>query len=133
MIFWGELLYEDQAVDAKVFELVKTGETLYKFQEKLNKQANDNGFEYEIDGFKGWVVNCPIGNSRLFGEKYDEYDFVCKYAYDGSIDKWRYTFYSKKDSEFDCADVCQKDFNGGGHHGAAGGWLEYNIFDKNHM
>jgi len=128
MIFWGQLLYEDQHADAKVFELVNTGEILYKFQQKLNEQANCNGFEYEIDGFKGWVVNCPVGNSRLFGEKYDEYDFVCKYAYDGSIDKWRYTFYSKKDSEFDCAKVCKEHFNGGGHHGAAGGWLEFNQF-----
>jgi oligoribonuclease NrnB/cAMP/cGMP phosphodiesterase (DHH superfamily) len=124
--FWDNLLFGN----TKMIEMVNHGEILYRYQEKQNERICRNGFEVEIDGHKGYAVNCPSGNSRLFGELINQYDFVVKYAYDGNMKKWRYTFYSSNDSEFDCAKYCKEYFNGGGHLKAAGGWLEYNYFQK---
>lgn len=122
--FWNDLLYGN---DRGVFDYIHEGEIIYRYKEKENLRIQNNGFEYEIDGFKGFVVNHSLGNSRIFGDKFEQYDFVCKYSYDGT--KWRYTLYSKEASTFDCAEICKKYFNGGGHVHAAGGWLEYNYFN----
>lgn len=125
---WSMLLYENDF--KQIASLIELGRGISSYQEAIYKQANHNGFEATINGYTGWVVNCPIGNSRLFGEKYNEYDFVCKYSYDGSIGKWRYTFYSNNDSTFDCAKVCRNIFSGGGHTKASGGSLDYNYFHR---
>lgn len=126
---WKMFLYDNDF--KKLSSMIDIGEGIWKYQMNIYKQANHNGFEATIDGrHKGWVVNCPIGNSFLFGDKYKEYDFVCKYSYDGSIGKWRYTFYSKEDSTFDCAKVCRNIFEGGGHLHAASGFLDYNFFHR---
>lgn len=125
---WKLFLYDNDY--RRIVELIDIGKGIFSYQTKIYQQANHNGFEATIDNHKGWIVNCPIGNSRLFGDKYDEYDFVCKYSYDGSIQKWRYTFYSKDDSTFDCAKVCRNIFEGNGHKSAAGGSLDYNYFHR---
>lgn len=126
--FWPKLLYDNDY--SYVAAMISTGEAMNRYQEKIYFQANRNGFEASINGYKGWIVNCPIGNSFLFGNKYKEYDFVCKYSFDGSIGKWRYALYSKNDSEFDCGKVCRETFNGNGHVHAAGGILDYNYFHR---
>ena len=116
---WGELLYDNRLT--KTYKMIETGKLLHRYQEAMYAQACGNGHIVHIDGHTGYAVNCPVGNSRLFGDKYDEYDFVVKYHYDGSIKRWKYTFYSKDDSTFDCAAICRKHFAGGGHKHAAGG------------
>lgn len=126
--FWVDMLYDNNIMEVQ--RLINNGETVNSYQEKIYKQANKNGFEAFINGFKGWVVNCPIGNSFLFGDKYMQYDFVCKYAFDGEINKWRYSFYSKNESKFDCGKVCRSTFNGNGHVHAASGFLDYNFFNR---
>lgn len=122
--FWADLFSRI----TKTVHMVENGEVIYRYQEKQNERIRHSGFEVEIDGHKGYAVNCPSGNSRLFGELINKYAFVVKYAYDGNMKKWRYTFYSSGDSEFDCAKYCKEYFNGGGHKGSAGGWLEYDYF-----
>ena len=56
---------------------------------------------------------------------------VCKFGYDGSIHKWRYTLYQsdKIDNIVDVSEIAKR-YGGGGHRGAAGFVLDYNIFDK---
>jgi len=125
---WEMLLYERDY--KQIASLVDLGRGIAKYQKAIYEQANHNGFETEIDGFKGWVVNCPIGNSLLFGDKYIEYDFVCKFSYDGSVNKWQYSFYSNGNSHFNCAEICQKYFNGNGHAHAASGFVNYNFFHR---
>jgi oligoribonuclease NrnB/cAMP/cGMP phosphodiesterase (DHH superfamily) len=126
--FWKELLYA--AIPKKTLEMIDRGRMLYDYQMSIYKCVVKNGFEYEIGGIKSFVVNCPFGNSELFGDKYDEYPMVCKYSYDGQIKKWRYTFYSNcKDPNVDCGEIARLFFAGGGHQGSAGGMLEYNYFE----
>ena len=126
--FWEKMIYSNDY--AYISDMIMTGRAVSKYQDYIYRQCNRSGFEYTIDEFKGWIVNCAIGNSFLFGDKYKEYDFVCKYAYDGAIRKWRYSLYANKDSKVDCAELCRKYFDGNGHKGAAGGSLDYNFFEK---
>lgn len=126
--YWKKFLYGGDYSD--IADMISTGEAATRYQKRIYEQANRNGFETTIDGYVGWAVNCPIGNSFLFGDKYKEYDFVCKYSFDGSIGKWRYSFYSNNDSTFDCCQICRDIFSGGGHTHAAGGTLNYNYFNR---
>ena len=126
--FWRELLY--RTIPQKTMEMVNNGRMLYDYQDMVNHQVLHNGFEYDIAGVKTFCLNTPNGNSRIFCEKYDEYPMVCKFSYDGSINKWRYTFYSNgKDPNVDCGEIARLFFAGGGHHSSSGGQLDYNYFE----
>jgi oligoribonuclease NrnB/cAMP/cGMP phosphodiesterase (DHH superfamily) len=125
---WQELLYENGG--SVIVKYINNGEIINSYQRNINKRVLHNAFEVEIDGIKTLALNTTYGNSLIFGEKYGEYPMVCKFSYDGSIKKWRYTFYSHEQYKdtVDCSEIAKKYFNGGGHRGAAGGTLNYNYF-----
>lgn len=125
--FWNALLYEGPR---KTYDMVEEGKLIFKFMESQSKSVMNNAFEVTIGDYKGIAVNCPFGNSRLFGDAYDKYDFVIKYSQAGS-DAWKYTMYSR-DGGVNCAELIMKEFpNCGGGHAHAGGFtLNENIFDK---
>lgn len=127
---WQKLLYENGG--REIVRFINAGEVINKYQQSINRIVLNNAFESEIDGIKCLCLNTPHGNALIFCEKYDEYPLVVKFSYDGSIGKWRYTFYSndKYADIVDCAKIASEGFNGGGHRGAASGWLECNIFAK---
>lgn len=124
--------------------VISTGKILSKYQEKLNKNIMHNSFEIQIDidiprdyidpdntlGLEEEIIRSGkficvngYGNSRVFGEAYNEYDGVIIFHFNG--EKWEYSCFSKEGNEFQCnllALYYRKKFgmNGGGHHHAAG-------------
>lgn len=127
MEFWSELLYEGPK---KAYDMIDDGEKIFKFMENQSKSVMRNAFEVKIGDHTGMVVNCPFGNSRLFGEAYEKYDFVIKYS-QSAPNTWRYTIYSHEGG-VDCAELIDKYFHhtGGGHAHAGGFALNTNIFSK---
>ena len=152
---WDDLIYTSSQYESS--KIVNDGRILWTYQEVRNKASMRNAFESDVyerllcayqeaqykanlrNAFESDVfgptclcLNSCQGNSRIFCEKFDEYQMVCKFGYDGSIHKWRYTLYSsdKNDNIVDVSDIA-KHYGGGGNRGAAGFVLDYNIFDKN--
>ena len=126
--FWNELLYEGPK---RAYDIIDEGELIFKFQENMNKSVMYNAFNITIGEYHGIAVNMPYGNSRIFGEEFDKYDFVCKYS-QTKPNEWKYTFYSKPDG-MNIVDMIDKYFpgSGGGHVAAGGITLNRNLFDGN--
>jgi hypothetical protein len=127
--FWNEMLYSGPKM---AYDTIDKGEIIFAYQETLYKSAMANSFEVTIGEYKGIAVNCCVGNSRLFGDLINEYDFVCKY-HQLSPDRWKYSFYSKEDGA-NCEELVKRYFNDlglqGGHVHAASGIIDRNVFDK---
>jgi oligoribonuclease NrnB/cAMP/cGMP phosphodiesterase (DHH superfamily) len=100
----------------------------------VNKDILKNAFEVEFTKI-GTVLclNSIYGNSKIFGDKFDEYVAVCKFGYDGTHDTWVYSMYASevfnKDNDVDLTPIA-KFFGGGGHKHACGWTLSFNIFDR---
>mgnify|MGYP006872971465 FL=1 len=126
---WDDLLYS--STQKKTIDMVQDGTLLYKYQASVDKENIHNAFEYYIAGIRTLCLNTCYGNSRIFGEKIEEYPMVCKFSYDGSIGKWRYAFYShsRYADNVDCAKIASEYFNGGGHKASAAGMLDNNFFE----
>lgn len=105
--------------------LIEKGKTISTFREKENKKTMTRSFERKI------VVNgkdhnvCCVnasGNSLLFGDAYENYDFVMTFGFNG--DNWVYTMFSKDDGTDvgQIAKACGEYYGitGGGHIHAAG-------------
>lgn len=121
--------------------IIGNGTAIKKYLESMyTKQVEDKAFEIKINDriiekqYSGLALN-GTGNSLVFGDKINEYDFVCLFSYYG--DKWRYSIYSAKD-DVDCSDIAYKlghfdGLGGGGHKGAAGFVTNTNILDGLHL
>jgi hypothetical protein len=127
MEFWSELLYEGPK---KAYDMIDDGEKIFKFMENQSKSVMKNAFKVKIGDHTGMVVNCPFGNSRLFGDVFEQYDFVIKYS-QSAPNTWRYTIYSNEGG-VDCTELISKYFHGtGGGDACAGGFvLNVNIFSQ---
>ena len=75
-----------------------------------------------------FVVN-GIGNSSVFGDIIDDphIAFTCLFSYSSKAKKYIYSFYSTKD-EYDMSEIAHR-LGGGGHRGAAGCQLTFNMFE----
>lgn len=126
---WDDLIYTSSQYES--LKIVNNGRMLWAYQEAQNKANLRNAFESDVFGPTCLCLNSCQGNSRIFCEKFDDYQMVCKFGYDGSIHKWRYTLYQsdKIDNIVDVSEIA-KHYGGGGHRGAASFVLDYNIFDK---
>lgn len=74
------------------------------------------GYEIKYKKKKIFVLNVGNANSKIFGDRINEYDAVMIYCYDG--EKYKCSIYSNKES-FDCSTFAEA-LGGGGHKGAAG-------------
>lgn len=72
-------------------------------------------YEAEFEGHKVLVLN-DRGNSSMFGDRINDYDFVVSWRFDGEY--YRYSLYSVKD-DIDCTPIAKK-YGGGGHAHACG-------------
>lgn len=126
---WRDAVYNEKET---LRNIMGDGETVLETFKQIQDIIRRNAFEYtfDFDGEKvtAICINSPWGNSDLFGELYNEYPMCVKYAYDGNIKKWRYTFYSNDETGYDCEKVASTMFNGGGHKHAAGGTTDECVF-----
>lgn len=130
--FWDDAIYNNPRIISTV---INDGAVIEKFMTRSNASLMKNAFIWEFNGINILCVNAIQGNSNIFGDDFndDKIDAVCKFGYDGSIDRWRYTFYSKETGA-DCSELVSKikkeynTNNGGGHKHAAGISLDTCIF-----
>lgn len=125
---WEELLYATNEI--KILKYVESGRTISKYIAIENSKRMNSAFERNMFGLRFLCLNETYGNSRIFGDKFDEYDAVIKFSYDGDI--WRYTAYASAvndpDNEIDLS-IMAKQFGGGGHKHACGWSSKLNILD----
>lgn len=106
--------------------VIDRGDILYKFIERDYKEYREQySYETEIGGFKCLAISRKC-NSWIFGEKYDEYDIVMTWGFNGK--EYSYSIYSSK-PYVDCCAIA-KSYGGGGHKGAAGFKLSEMPFKK---
>lgn len=131
---WDDFIYNDAS---KVFNAINNGVILSKYQENMNKRVMHNTHVEYVYGFSCLCVNTPFGNSRIFGDKFKEYDVVCKYSFNGR--DWVYTFYSNDTSPSDVSIIVknyareyeERVISAGGHRHAAGMVVTFNVFNVN--
>lgn len=125
---WDNLIYSSNS--RETYAYVNNGKLLWDYQTAQNNRNMRNAFESDVFGVKCLCLN-GYGNSRIFGDKFDEYPMVCRFNYDGSANKWRYSlFSSEKYSEPTDVSVIAKTYGGGGHRHAAGFVTDEFIFGK---
>ena len=99
---------------------------------KNEHYLRSNGFEFNLMGYSMLVCN-QRNNSLLFGDKINEYDIVCPFVLQERNGKLIYTYslFSAK-ADVDCQAIAEL-FGGGGHKGAAGFSLKWNLFTTNKL
>lgn len=110
--------------------LLVQGETVSKYI-ALNNAEHLKGFAYEsVINYDGNDIKCLVinrrSNSKIFGEKYDEYPLVMVWVFNGEW--YQYSIYSS-DPTIDCSKIAES-YGGGGHKGAAGFKSKELLFKK---
>jgi hypothetical protein len=120
--FW-EAIYNDN--HRVIFAAIQSGERYVQDEEESNAILREmGGFETDIFGNNCYCLNNLKAGSDQFGDEYADHDMVCRFAYTGK--GWSYSLYSSKEN-VDCSEIA-KQYDGGGHRGAAGFKLDYCIF-----
>ena len=136
--FWDLLIADGPDWGDHIDMVIETGETTMAYNYRVifpMLMSTARYFSLDLDipfgstmRFENCIaVNTSYGNSAIFGgngEGYKEYDICFKYHQNGE-GNWTYTMYSNK---HDVSHIA-KYLGGGGHPGAAGFTLPYNMFD----
>ena len=110
--------YNEKECEQIVQSFIDDGSVIAKYLDSRDlKFLEEKGYELEIDGLKGICMNHD-GNSYSFGDRFEEYDFVMDFHYDGKEKVWTYSLYTSK-SNVDVSVIAKK-YGGGGHAKAAG-------------
>lgn len=122
-----DILSNDQVLKLEV--ITGFGKLINRYNNKMNESLRaSNGYESSYNGINCFVLN-KIGNSDIFGDKFDKYPFMVAWMFDGS--KYKYTLYSsgKHPKQVNCAKIAET-YGGGGHRNAAGFVHDELIFKK---
>lgn len=123
-----EMIYSNDVIVYKMF--IETGNSVVQYVDAINKSSAKYFYEdqLELDGkiYTGLCFN-GYGNSIVFGDKINEYDWVIVYHEEKGCSKM--SIYSGENSEFDCSKFAES-MGGGGHKHAAGYIIKY---DENHI
>lgn len=112
---WAALLNKERIT---IPPIVNAGYNIIGYRDAQYKRICEHGFEATICGVDCYVVNTPYGDSKLFGDKIDEYPMCVMYRYSGKYKKYKLEFRSG-DNGIDVSEVA-KALGGGGHFHAAG-------------
>lgn len=117
-----ECIYNDNS--RLLFQSIKDG-VRYIEEEAISNKALRilGGFDSDVFGVPCYCLNNLKSGSDQFGEKYEHYPLVCRFAYNGK--DWVYSLYSN--NKVDCSEIAKR-YGGGGHKGAAGFTIDYSIF-----
>lgn len=91
-----------------------TGAIILNYENTQSKFLLSKAFECTINGVKCIALNRE-GPSTIFMDKYDEYDIVIPFIFDGEM--WKYSLFSNK--KVNCLPIAEK-MGGGGHKYACG-------------
>lgn len=119
--FFGFIKVE---IDMVVKTAVRDGRMLSEYIESQDKFQLASAFPFTIDGYNCIALNRK-GPSTIFMEKYNEYDIVCPFMFDGV--KWTYSLFSGNQTP--CLPIAEH-FGGGGHPYACGFTLDELILYK---
>ena len=97
-------------------EIIFNGAIAVEYRNQCNKYNLSKVYEAMLDGKKCLVMNTNAGNSSVFCDKINDYDFVVVWSY--SDKTYYYSLYSHSKGA-DCEEIARK-FGGGGHVHAAG-------------
>ena len=107
------------------------GEKLLQSKRERVAQLSETATESEILGHHAMVVEVAPEQVRLVSDLctaiyqvHPDKDFVCTYTRNPKLSRWNLSFRSDKHGgNFDVSQIARQ-FNGGGHRNAAGGWIE---------
>lgn len=116
--FWDSLNFYPSETSwyDRTEKLIREGKVIQKYLNSLYSRQMRNTFEVMINNHRCLVKNA-MGNSTHFMNKYEKYDAVILFWYDGSTGLWNHSIYSS--GKFNCQEFAEQ-FGGGGHKGAAG-------------
>ena len=120
---WEMLINEDEIFTTIALNsITEKGKIITEYKKIYNHQLLE-GLSYEatLQGYKILVCNAPKNNSRVFGDRINDYPFVAMYSH--KEDQYMVSLYSAND--FDTTNISTQmiDKNGnrgGGHPGASG-------------
>jgi oligoribonuclease NrnB/cAMP/cGMP phosphodiesterase (DHH superfamily) len=108
--WWDSLLIESN-LRSEVYK----GLIAIEMSQNINKVACEKySYETDFEGYKVLACNTTSRTSDLFGEKFNDYDFVLPYTFDG--ENFIVSIYSSK---MDVVEIAKK-YGGGGHLRACG-------------
>lgn len=118
---YGRIIDEDD-----IEGLIESGRMLKKYTDGLFESwVNKYSFEVEVAGqYKAIAMLCPVFTSKVFNSVSDKgYDlYICAEKSGVTDGLYNISMYSDgAESDFSCGEYMAKNFNGGGHKGAAGG------------
>lgn len=126
-----ETFWDNHITLNEFMQTTMIGVHVQRYVNATNERCLKNSFECDVLGHKALCLNSNIHSSMVFGDKINEYDLVIVFHYDGSINKWRVSFYSSatRESSVDCSEIASH-LGGGGHHGAAGASIDAEFLIK---
>lgn len=128
---WEQLWDENNKYQAllKFDSLIEEARPIVEAERKEQQMyLHSNKIHANLFGYNILACN-RRANSLLFGDEYKKYDIVCPFVCKEVNGKIIYV-YSLFSNSINCKEIAEK-FGGGGHKGAAGFQLKYNIFTTN--
>lgn len=117
------LLPTDKRIDKLLFDnlevrkAIREGNIMVQFFHNWGDiYCKNYGYEVQYLKYNFFVLNVGNANSKIFGNRINDYDAVIIYCNNGL--RYKCSIYSTQE-DFNCAEFA-KNFGGGGHQGAAG-------------
>jgi oligoribonuclease NrnB/cAMP/cGMP phosphodiesterase (DHH superfamily) len=110
--FWDRILHGDG-----LNKVIRDGKVIKTYIDARNVSVMNRAYEANFEGYRALVLN-HSGNSKVFGNKFYDYDICILWNYNGKTKKFIYSLYTA-DKSIDVAKIAEK-FGGGGHPGASG-------------
>ena len=116
-----------------ITKTINDGRANLKYEANMYEHIVKNGFEATVHTSKGditaFMVNSPVGDGTLFGDKRHEYPMCILYHYDGRMNTTKYSFYSDEGVGIHVNEIAAE-FGGGGHLHAAGCQTNEKFWEK---
>lgn len=116
-----------------ITKIINDGRANLKYEANMYEHIVKKGFEAIVHTSKGdikaFMVNSPVGDGTLFGERRNEYPMCILYHYDGRMNTYKYSLYSEEGTGVFVNEVAAE-FGGGGHLYAAGCQTDEKFWEK---
>lgn len=120
-----------EIIESDPLNIIQEGKIILRYQkEEWKNCVNKNAFPVTVDGkLKGLAMITTNTGSSQFDHVYPDYDiFVWGTLGGDGIFRFSIASNSERVSEFNCGVYMKEHYNGGGHQGVAGGWMNLDQF-----